>query len=489
MPFGPYKSWEECIAKNGDKSDPAAFCAWMEHETTGKWPAEHMAELPLQARVIYYESFSATMKKGQGEVAAHSGALAALNSQGWTQSKTGWIQQFQAAKTRTIKGVEVFAAGVWTDSRGQTREWKAADLEKMITAFKGGQGFVLKVGHTSDSFNKKIAQALGLPLELVTGEAGIGQIALGNGSDLSLVNGKLIADFVNVPETIADLIEGHQFNHVSAEIEPNGDKPLLTAVALLGVEEPAVNSLAPLAAAGVFSRTADGMTIVNFKYAKEGHVAQEDIQEQMSTLSRLLALFGKKHPKEEPKMKFTLTQEDLPKLYGALGLPLEATIDQVLAAIQGLKVQTPAPGAPGMMSEEQKTQFASFQSRVTALESENTSLKHAKRVADYLTITSRFTAVAGKPEDIAAQLASIEEKTDKATADQVLATYRASDEAGKVATRLLGHTKRDEGEGSFEGEVLLYTKANPTLSRADAIKAVMRSNPELYHNSLEQVAP
>jgi len=40
MPFGDYSGMADCISKNKGKDDPAAFCAWLCHDLTGKWPSE-----------------------------------------------------------------------------------------------------------------------------------------------------------------------------------------------------------------------------------------------------------------------------------------------------------------------------------------------------------------------------------------------------------------------------------------------------------------
>lgn len=40
MPFGEYKDFADCVAHNKEKSDPEAYCAWLEHEITGEWPSE-----------------------------------------------------------------------------------------------------------------------------------------------------------------------------------------------------------------------------------------------------------------------------------------------------------------------------------------------------------------------------------------------------------------------------------------------------------------
>jgi len=40
MPFGPYKDFQDCLSKNQDKRTPEAFCAFLHHKITGRWPAE-----------------------------------------------------------------------------------------------------------------------------------------------------------------------------------------------------------------------------------------------------------------------------------------------------------------------------------------------------------------------------------------------------------------------------------------------------------------
>jgi hypothetical protein len=39
-PFGEYKDFADCVAKNQDKTNPQAFCAWLHKQITGKTPAE-----------------------------------------------------------------------------------------------------------------------------------------------------------------------------------------------------------------------------------------------------------------------------------------------------------------------------------------------------------------------------------------------------------------------------------------------------------------
>jgi hypothetical protein len=39
-PFGEYKDFADCVAKNQDKENPEAFCVWLHEKVTGKHPAE-----------------------------------------------------------------------------------------------------------------------------------------------------------------------------------------------------------------------------------------------------------------------------------------------------------------------------------------------------------------------------------------------------------------------------------------------------------------
>lgn len=124
-------------------------------------------------------------------------------------------------------GREIFAAGTWN---GQTYTEK--DLDDMVEAF-AALDFkpALKQGHVADE--------TGLP-------------ALGYVDNLRRVGKKLVADFIDMPQEVADAISAKRFSRVSAEIFHNFKRAgnmfrrVLKAVALLGVEIPAVAGLKPL---------------------------------------------------------------------------------------------------------------------------------------------------------------------------------------------------------------------------------------------------
>jgi 16S rRNA C1402 (ribose-2'-O) methylase RsmI len=176
---------------------------------------------------------------------------------------------------------------------------------------------------------------------------------------------------------------------------------------------------------------------------------------------------------------------DIKKLCQLLGLPETATEEQIIAKLTELKAGAAGTGGlPEAMSKE----FASMKDTVKAQAATITRLEHTERVAKYLKDTALFTAVAGKPEEIAESLASLEEKSGEASAKQVLTTYQNANKAGEAATLILGTSKKGEKAIAFEDKVQQYAKANPNTSRADAIKATMRAEPDLYRESREQGA-
>lgn len=125
-----------------------------------------------------------------------------------------------------IEGVEIFRVGVWNGDK-----FTKADLDAMVDAFgKAGFQVPIKLGHEERS----------------------GDRAFGWIKTLKRVGDKLIADFMDVPESVFKVIRDRGFDAVSAEIFFNLKRAgqtfrrALKAVALLGAEIPAVAGLKPL---------------------------------------------------------------------------------------------------------------------------------------------------------------------------------------------------------------------------------------------------
>ncbi len=265
MPFGPYADFDECVAKNADKSSPEGFCAWLHHKITGTWPTGMSADkFPLP----FMEAYDQALTAGKSEKEAYAAAEEAAKAGGFELTRFGWLKQFQAPNMKTVASVDVFAAGTWTDSAGFTRNWTGEDLDNMVKAFEAGVPAIVpvKCGHTDDEFNRKIAEALDVPVEVITGDQGQGQISIGKMTSLHRRGDILTASFDSVPEPIANLIEGGQYSTVSVEIEDQvGDfGPVITGVALLGAEEPAVDK-ATLERALVFGGARKGARVWSFR--------------------------------------------------------------------------------------------------------------------------------------------------------------------------------------------------------------------------------
>lgn len=133
--------------------------------------------------------------------------------------------------TKSINGVEIFSIGTWN---GDT--YTQADLDMMVHAFAKTSNTLrppLKLGHDDD---QKLVQKDGLP-------------AAGWIGNLYSQGGKLIADFIDIPSKIYDLLVKGSYRKVSSEIlwnaDLNGDhySRMLSAVALLGADMPAVTNL------------------------------------------------------------------------------------------------------------------------------------------------------------------------------------------------------------------------------------------------------
>ena len=132
---------------------------------------------------------------------------------------------------KTIKNVEIFSAGTWN---GDT--YSNEDLDAMVSAFNDTKSKFrpnLKLGHSKD---QKLLQQDGMP-------------AAGWIGNLKREGEKLIADFVDIPEKIYQLLINKAYRKVSSEIYHNIDiigqkfSHMLSGVALLGSDLPAVGTL------------------------------------------------------------------------------------------------------------------------------------------------------------------------------------------------------------------------------------------------------
>jgi hypothetical protein len=235
MPLGPYKNFDECVSKNQDKRSPGGYCAALETKIKGEMTEE------------------------------------TINN------------------THTVEGVEIFAAGTWTDSQGQEREWTEADLDRLLKNFTGDSKespLPVKVGHTDDAFNARVADELGIPNSLLTGDGGLGAARLGHIVNVRKNGSTLVADFEGVPSIITDMIESGFYNAVSVEIDmPSDDDPHLSGVAILGAELPAVGTLASLDTASIFASASKPWITLSFQSGDPVQIDPEELALEFSDIS------------------------------------------------------------------------------------------------------------------------------------------------------------------------------------------------------------
>lgn len=177
-----------------------------------------------------------------------------------------------------MKNVEVFRVGTWKGSKTVTAT--SQTLDEMIHAFKELSnkvtGFrpMLKLGHAD-------AQ------RFIGQHEGSGAPALGWIKSLRRQGDTILADFADVPPSVVDLIRRKLYNSVSIEILPSltydgaSYKNVLSAVALLGAELPAVKGLKELSAS-LFE--AQGAQVVTLSQSKEEDDMATYTQEQVDAL-------------------------------------------------------------------------------------------------------------------------------------------------------------------------------------------------------------
>ena len=135
---------------------------------------------------------------------------------------------------KRIDNVEIFSEGVWN---GKTIT--SESLDSIIEAYNAIKEFYkpyLKLGHTD---KQKLAQEDGLP-------------RLGSLENFRKVGTKIVADIVDMPEKIFELVQNKSYTNLSSEIFRNikfGGKQfdrMIAGVALLGADMPGVLDLQSL---------------------------------------------------------------------------------------------------------------------------------------------------------------------------------------------------------------------------------------------------
>lgn len=189
------------------------------------------------------------------------------------------------AYSNAINGVEIFRTGTHNGD-----EYTEQDLDDMVEAF-GTLDFkpAIKVGHTKDR---------------------PGSPAYGWVQNLKRVGSKLVADFTDMHDNVVEAVRKRLYDRVSSEIYFNlkrGDKTFrraLKAVALLGVDVPAVAGLTPLHKVQ-FAGEDDGVVVHTAEQALEvsAQAMAETLAERVAGLIKVMEAKGSTSEEHDMNIK------------------------------------------------------------------------------------------------------------------------------------------------------------------------------------------
>ena len=372
----------------------------------------------------------------------------------------------------TIRNMEIFATGV--PQRTPLIEFLSDEthLNSMVTNFANGMGRTdgvpLKFGHTSPTFNRKVAEALGMPEDLIFGEDGAGRPRLGSAANVRIENGKLVADFSGVATAMRDFVgPGKAYSHVSSEVDyiidvKNGTvvNSVLSGVALLGDQEP--NAPALDQSRIIIENNKDGEPVGTFRahylyqIDNAALTIDEDPDSPDSARTPLdmikdlwYAVVNSKTatPSGEPALENE--EMDIAKIREALGLPEDTSEEDVLKAVADHKAafdaaavtpadpalvdEPPAEPVKSSMAPEHEVivnavnaAMAPIVERLTAVEGLNARASAELLDNEYTAACRVFNALPGTPEDLGKQLAGLERTVGREQAQAVLKSYEAA---------------------------------------------------------------
>ena len=203
-------------------------------------PPEVIKGLPKDAQAIWIEIYNNAFKQYEGndkqEELANQTAWAGLKKAGWEKNEDDkWIKKNTFAE---LKDIEVFAVGTWNNTK---------ITEKDIDDIVNGTNEIIdkvkpfvKLGHDD---KQKLLQNSGLP-------------AGGWITRLKRKGQKILVDIADVPQKLYELISKGAYKRISSEIlwdytEPSTKRKynkVLSAIAFLGADLPAVTNLEDIAA-------------------------------------------------------------------------------------------------------------------------------------------------------------------------------------------------------------------------------------------------
>lgn len=423
---------------------------------------------------------------------------------------------------KQIIGLEIFSVGEHTDSQGMTNEFTMGDVDYMVSVFRLGEPeFVpVKLGHTSDEFNIRVAKELGLPPAVLNGEnEGLdGVAALGQVVQLRREENKLVAD-LKVPDALAELFVQGYFRDVSCELSADSeDRWILDGLAMLGAERSAVEDLAGIAEAAVLKKRP---AFVGRSFSRQIPNKKVKMSDEKGALDKILARFksadetlsfselievglkmGEDADKGAVKDAIRELQERSGMLDEVVALLQQAIEITSTAAEEGDEIvdddvaAEPAVAAKALVDRlatfaesGDKSKFKSDADFSRAVATEVTKatkelsaqvekLTTGSTISSYRIETEKLVGMEGKPEVLATELANLEASAGKETADRMLASWQKVSEFA-VKSGLTRSIGSGDGDGDndpelspLEIEAQDYKKNNPNVSNIEALRLV-----------------
>lgn len=290
-----------------------------------------------------------------------------------------------------LKGVEIFAEGTWNGN-----SITGSVLTNIVHAFEATKTHIkppLKLGHNPE---QDLLRNDGLP-------------AAGWVSNVYIQGKKLLADFVDIPQKVYELIKKKAYRKVSVEIFSgytfNGKTypSLLGAVALLGADTPAVMTLSDIL--GRYSLDvknftndlqSDKIDIKIFtKYLEEEDTMTDKVLSEKEISDRINAEVDKKlatfqvsldkatKENEDLKTNFTKYKEDSEKKIVTLeSQKTDAEIDKFTLDLKSKSLLSPSmsPYVKALVGSTSKLEFSVGDKKITSQEAIEELLKLAKSV-------------------------------------------------------------------------------------------------------------
>ena len=203
-------------------------------------PPEVIKGLPKDAQAIWIEIYNNAFKQYEGndkqEELANQTAWAGLKKAGWEKNEDDkWIKKNTFAE---LHDIEVFAVGTWNNTK--ITEQDIDDIVNGTNEIIDKVKPFVKLGHDD---KQKLLQNSGLP-------------AGGWITRLKRKGQKILVDIADVPQKLYELISKGAYKRISSEIlwdytEPSTKRKynkVLSAIAFLGADLPAVTNLEDIAA-------------------------------------------------------------------------------------------------------------------------------------------------------------------------------------------------------------------------------------------------